>query len=97
MSRLCRSHGVALHAAQAVGGQLCRVDALGAVSLYAHSQKGVGVLYVSGESLYYIRPAWRRAAGLILAGTMPTHQLVGMGEALRMVAFCGAADHNMAR
>jgi cysteine desulfurase len=106
VSRLCRSNGVALHidAAQAVGRLRCRVDALGAstVSLSAHKcygPKGAGVLYVSGEYLSYIRPQMHGGGqqGGIRAGTLPTHQLVGMGEALRMVALCGAADNNMAR
>ncbi|CUX76722.1 Cysteine desulfurase [Candidatus Tremblaya princeps] len=106
ISRLCSSSGVPLHidAAQAAGRLPCKAAALGAstVSLSAHKcygPKGVGVLYVSGAYRASIRPQMHGGGqqGGVRSGTLPTHQLVGMGEALRLAARSASIDHNAAR
>lgn len=92
---ICKQAGIFLHvdAAQAAGKLDVSVDALQAdlVSLSAHKfygPKGVGALYVR-------RALQRDIAALIhgggherglRSGTLPTHQIVGIGEAARLAA-----------
>jgi cysteine desulfurase len=95
IATLCARHGARLHvdAAQSMGK--CPVDfaACGAdlMSLSAHKvygPKGVGALLVSrrrGVQLEALSFGGGQEQGL-RSGTLPTHQLVGMGEAFALAA-----------
>lgn len=93
IGELARSHGVLFHvdAAQSVGKIPVDVSALPVdlMSLASHKlygPKGIGALYVARE------PRVRLAAQMhggghewgLRSGTLPTHQIVGMGEAYAM-------------
>ncbi|HUO81717.1 MAG TPA: aminotransferase class V-fold PLP-dependent enzyme [Gammaproteobacteria bacterium] len=93
IARACRERGVLFHsdAAQSAGRLALDVEALGVdlLSLSAHKvygPKGVGALYVR-------RAARRRLEPLLFgggqelglrAGTLPTHQIAGMGAAFTL-------------
>lgn len=92
---LCRERGIVFHtdAAQAGGKVKIDVNAANAdlLSLSAHKMygpKGIGALYVRRK------PRVRIAAQMhggghergMRSGTLPTHQIVGMGEAARIAA-----------
>jgi cysteine desulfurase len=93
ISRVCREAGVLLHvdAAQAAGKLELNVGDLGAdlLSLSAHKfhgPKGIGALYVRRAVQRDIAPLIHGGGherGL-RSGTLPTHQIVGMGEAARV-------------
>lgn len=90
VGRLCREHEVLLHvdAAQAAGKVDIDVATLNAdlVSLSAHKfygPKGMGALYVRRSIKYQVAPLIHGGGherGL-RSGTLPTHQIVGMGAA----------------
>jgi cysteine desulfurase len=92
---LCRERGVVMHtdAAQTAGKLPIDVGALPVdlVSLSAHKMygpKGIGVLYVRRDPLVRIA-AQMHGGGHergMRSGTLPTHQIVGMGEACRIMA-----------
>jgi cysteine desulfurase len=97
----CRRRGVLLHvdAAQAAGRVPLDVGELDAdlVSLSAHKihgPAGVGALYVRRVPRPVLEPlllGGGQEAGL-RAGTLPVHQIAGMGAAFRIAGDCGAAE-----
>nr|WP_314545430.1 aminotransferase class V-fold PLP-dependent enzyme [uncultured Massilia sp.] len=101
LGRLCRARGVLLHvdAAQAAGKLPIDVDLLQVdlLSLSAHKlygPKGIGALYVRSA------PAVRLEAQMdggghekgLRSGTLPSHQIVGMGEACELARLDMAAE-----
>ncbi|PXW24011.1 IscS subfamily cysteine desulfurase [Paraburkholderia caballeronis] len=106
LGAICRSRGVLLHvdAAQAAGKVPIDLDALPVdlMSLSAHKlygPKGIGALYVRR------RPRVRLEAQMhggghergMRAGTLPTHQIVGMGEAFWLARESMHADNERIR
>jgi cysteine desulfurase len=91
LAALCRERGVPLHvdAAQSVGKVPVELDAWGVplASLNAHKicgPKGIGALYVApGVALEPLLFGGEQQRGL-RPGTLPTHQIAGMGEAYRL-------------
>ncbi len=91
---LCRERGVLLHvdAAQATGRVEIDMDHLpiDLMSMTAHKTygpKGVGALYVRRKPRVRLIPQIHGGGherGL-RSGTLPTHQIVGMGEAFRLI------------
>ena len=99
---ICRERGIVFHvdAAQSPGKVPIDVDAMKVdlMSLCAHKvygPKGIGALYVRRK------PRVRLEAQIhggghergMRSGTLPTHQIVGMGEAYRLCAEQFDADH----
>jgi cysteine desulfurase len=101
IGEICRAHGVVFHvdAAQATGKSpldLARLD-VDLMSFTAHKTygpKGIGALYVRAK------PRLRLDAQIhggghergLRSGTLPTHQIVGMGEAFRLARLETAAE-----
>ncbi|WMS87609.1 IscS subfamily cysteine desulfurase [Pleionea litopenaei] len=95
ISALCREHGALLHvdAAQAIGKIPFNVVELGVdlASFSAHKAygpKGIGALYVR-RSPYVQVAAMIHGGGHergMRSGTLPTHQIVGMGKAFELAA-----------
>ena len=97
----CRRRGVLLHvdAAQAAGRVPLDVGALDAdlVSLSAHKihgPLGVGALYVRREPRPALLPLVYGGGqeGGLRPGTLPVHQIVGMGVAYELAAALGGAE-----
>jgi cysteine desulfurase len=92
---LCRAHGAALHvdAAQSAGKLPIDVEAMGMdlLSLTAHKiygPKGVGALYVRSGRRVGLQPLMfggGHERGL-RSGTLPVHQIVGLGAACALAA-----------
>lgn len=98
---LCREQNVLLHvdAAQAAGKVDINVAALNVdlMSLSAHKfygPKGVGVLYVRRAVQPQLSPQQHGGGHErgMRSGTLATHQLVGMGEAARLVVELAATE-----
>ncbi len=106
IAKLCRESGVLVHtdASQAVGKLPVDVEELGVdfLSLTAHKfygPKGIGALYVRESSRPRIAPiqfGGGHERGL-RSGTLPTHQIVGLGVAAAIAQGQGAADAAHAR
>lgn len=87
--------GALLHvdAAQALGKTPVAVKSMGIdlMSMSAHKlygPKGIGALYVSSEVAKFIAPQMHGGGheGGLRSGTLPTHQIVGMGVACEVAA-----------
>jgi cysteine desulfurase len=99
---LCRSRGVLFHvdAAQATGKVAIDLHTLPVdlMSLSAHKTygpKGIGALYVRRKPRVRIE-ALIHGGGHergMRSGTLPTHQIVGMGEAYRLAGACMASEN----
>ena len=106
IAAMCRARGVLVHtdASQAVGKLPVDVESLGVdfLSLTAHKfygPKGIGALYVRESARPKIAPVQfggGHERGL-RSGTLPTHQIVGMGTAAAITRAQGAADAAHAR
>ena len=106
ISELCRARGVLMHtdASQAVGKLPIDAARLGIdfLSLTAHKfygPKGIGALYVRESARPAIGPVQfggGHERGL-RSGTLPTHQIVGLGVAAQLAQAQGAADAAHAR
>jgi len=93
IGRLCRSRGIVFHsdAAQSAGKVPIDVNAMSVdlMALSAHKvygPKGIGALYVRRKPRIRIE-AQMHGGGHergMRSGTLPTHQVVGMGEAFRI-------------
>ncbi|SFM43460.1 IscS subfamily cysteine desulfurase [Rugamonas rubra] len=90
---LCRSRGIIFHcdAAQATGKvlidlQKSKVDLMTFTAHKTYGPKGIGALYVCRKPRVRIE-AQMHGGGHergLRSGTLPTHQIVGMGEAFRL-------------
>lgn len=102
LGEICRERGVLLHvdAAQAVGKvpiDLARlpVDLMSFSAHKVYGPKGVGALYVRRRPRVRLAPLIHGGGherGL-RSGTLPTHQLVGMGAAYRLAGELMAAEN----
>jgi len=90
LSRVCREAGVIFHsdAAQSVGKLLINTAAFDVdlMSFSAHKMygpKGIGALYVKRQSGIHLQPQIHGGGHErgMRSGTLPTHQIVGMGKA----------------
>jgi cysteine desulfurase len=101
VGELCRARGVLLHvdAAQGAGKlaldmQRDKIDLLSLTAHKVHGPKGVGALCVRREPRLGLVPlqfGGGQERGL-RSGTLPTHQIVGMGMAYRIAAAEMATD-----
>jgi cysteine desulfurase len=103
---LCREKGILFHvdAAQATGkveidlGTL-QVDLMSLASHKTYGPKGIGALYVRRKPRVRLE-AQMHGGGHergMRSGTLPTHQIVGMGEAFRLARLEMAQDNAKAR
>jgi cysteine desulfurase len=103
---MCRARGIIFHvdAAQATGkmpidlGQL-KVDLMSFSAHKTYGPKGVGALFVRRKPRVRIE-AQMHGGGHergMRSGTLPTHQIVGMGEAFRLAKLEMAADNERIR
>jgi cysteine desulfurase len=93
IGELCRSKGIIFHcdAAQATGKvhidlEKTKVDLMTFTAHKTYGPKGIGALYVRRKPRVRIEPQMHGGGherGL-RSGTLPTHQIVGMGEAFRI-------------
>ncbi len=106
LARICRERGILLHvdAAQATGKIAIDLGALNVdlMSFSAHKTygpKGVGALYVRRKPRVRLE-AQMHGGGHergLRSGTLPAHQIVGMGEAFRIARTDMAADNERIR
>jgi cysteine desulfurase len=103
---LCREKGIIFHvdAAQATGKveidvKNLPVDLMSLASHKTYGPKGIGALYVCRKPRVRIE-AQMHGGGHergMRSGTLPTHQIVGMGEAFRLAKAEMAQDNDKAR
>ncbi|HOX89664.1 MAG TPA: IscS subfamily cysteine desulfurase [Burkholderiaceae bacterium] len=106
IGELCRSRGIVFHvdAAQATGKVVIDVNAVKVdlLSLSAHKTygpKGMGALYVRRKPRVRLE-AQMHGGGHergLRSGTLPTHQIVGMGEAYRLARLEMATENERIR
>jgi cysteine desulfurase len=99
---ICREKGVIFHvdAAQATGKvaidvQALPIDLMSLASHKSYGPKGIGALYVRRKPRVRLE-AQMHGGGHergMRSGTLPTHQIVGMGEAYRIAKEEMAQDH----
>lgn len=106
IGRICREKGVLFHvdAAQATGKvdidlSSLPVDLMSLASHKTYGPKGIGALYVRRKPRVRLE-AQMHGGGHergLRSGTLPTHQIVGMGEAFRLARLEMAQDNAKAR
>jgi cysteine desulfurase len=106
MGEICRSRGVVFHvdAAQATGKvavdlAALKVDLMSFSAHKTYGPKGVGALFVRRKPRVRIE-AQMHGGGHergMRSGTLPTHQIVGMGEAFRLAKLEMAAENERIR
>jgi len=93
IGRICRERGVIFHvdAAQATGKvdidlSGLPIDLMSLASHKTYGPKGIGALYVRRKPRVRIEPQMHGGGHErgMRSGTLPTHQIVGMGEAFRI-------------
>lgn len=93
IGELCRSKGIVFHcdAAQATGKmkidlQTTKVDLMTFTAHKSYGPKGIGALYVRRKPRIRIEPQMHGGGHErgMRSGTLPTHQIVGMGEAFKL-------------
>lgn len=98
---ICRAADVLFHvdAAQSAGKLPIdvRAQSIDLLSLNAHKAcgpKGVGALFLTAERMPRVEPLLHGGGQqrAIRPGTLPVHQIVGMGEAFRLLAVEGAQE-----
>ncbi|MCX2524564.1 aminotransferase class V-fold PLP-dependent enzyme [Larsenimonas rhizosphaerae] len=101
IGRIVHAHGAVFHvdAAQAVGKtpidvQHLPVDMMSLSAHKAYGPKGIGALFVRrGLQIEPLIHGGGHERGM-RSGTLPTHQIVGMGEAFRLAGEDYARDHD---
>jgi cysteine desulfurase len=106
IGEICRAKGIIFHcdAVQAAGKipvdlQQLKVDLLTVTAHKVYGPKGIGSLYVRRKPRVRIEPQIHGGGherGL-RSGTLPTHQIVGMGEAFRIAKLEMAAESERIR
>jgi cysteine desulfurase len=103
---LCREMGIIFHvdAAQATGKveidvRKMPIDLMSLASHKTYGPKGIGALYVCRKPRVRIEPQTHGGGHErgMRSGTLPTHQIVGMGEAFRLAKLEMAQDNEKAR
>jgi cysteine desulfurase len=103
---LCREKGIIFHvdAAQATGKveidvRKMPIDLMSLASHKTYGPKGIGALYVCRKPRVRIEPQIHGGGHErgMRSGTLPTHQIVGMGEAFRLAKLEMAKDNEKAR
>ncbi|MFT5533325.1 MAG: cysteine desulfurase [Burkholderiaceae bacterium] len=93
IGELCRSKGIVFHcdAAQATGKmkidlEKTKVDLMTFTAHKSYGPKGIGALYVRRKPRIRIEPQMHGGGHErgMRSGTLPTHQIVGMGEAFKI-------------
>ena len=101
MGALCRENQVLLHvdAAQSFGKlpidvRLMKIDMLSISAHKLYGPKGIGALYVRREPPIGLQPLIHGGGHELgmRSGTLPTHQIVGLGEAARLMSLEGARE-----
>ena len=106
IGHICREHGVIFHcdAAQGIGKvgvnvQTLPVDLMTMTAHKLYGPKGIGALYVRRKPRIRIE-AQMHGGGHergMRSGTLPVHQIVGMGEAFRLAKLEMAVDNERIR
>ncbi|HET7201629.1 MAG TPA: IscS subfamily cysteine desulfurase [Burkholderiales bacterium] len=106
IGEICRARGIIFHcdAVQAAGKieidlQKLKVDLLTVTAHKVYGPKGIGALYVRRKPRVRIEPQIHGGGherGL-RSGTLPTHQIVGLGEAFRIARLEMAAESERIR